>query len=71
VQDFEDIFLLTGGLSPALAYRIVVKGKPYLLRLSMCIDAYADPTGQFAVMRTASDAGIAPASGTPAPKTGF
>jgi aminoglycoside phosphotransferase (APT) family kinase protein len=60
VQEFEDIALLTGGLSPALAYRILVKGKPYLLRLSMRTDAYADPTGQFAVMKTAADAGIAP-----------
>jgi thiamine kinase-like enzyme len=60
VQEFDDISLLTGGLSPALAYRFLVKGKPYLLRLSMRTDAYADPTGQFAVMKTAADAGIAP-----------
>ena len=60
VEDFDAISLLTGGMSPALVYRMVVQGKPYLLRLSMRTDAYADPTRQFAVMKTAADAGIAP-----------
>jgi thiamine kinase-like enzyme len=60
VNEFEDARLLAGGLSSALAYRIVVRGKPYLLRLIMRTDAPADPTRQFTSMRIAAEAGIAP-----------
>lgn len=63
VSEFEDSRLLTGGLSTALVYRIVVQGKPYLLRIIMRTDAMFDPTNQFANMTTAADAGIAPIRG--------
>ena len=33
-NEFEGIRPLTGGLSTALVFRIVVRGTPYLLRLS-------------------------------------
>src|SRR4051812_10347948 len=60
VTEFEEISLLTGGMSTALVYRIVVQGSPYLLRLIMRTDAMADPTRQFATMKAAEEAGIAP-----------
>lgn len=60
VNEFEDIRPLTGGMSSALVFRIVVKGNPYLLRLIMRTDAFSDPTREFECMRIASDAGIAP-----------
>ncbi len=60
VEEFEDIRLLTGGLSTALVFRIVVRGQPYLLRLIMNQAAVYDPTRQFACMKLAYEAGIAP-----------
>jgi len=60
VHEFEDIRLLTGGLTTALVFRIVVRGNPYLLRLIMRTDALGDPTRQFACMKIAAEAGIAP-----------
>ncbi len=65
VTAFEDIRLLTAGLSPALVFRIVVHGCPYLLRLIVSTDAAAGPgsgdqTRHFACMRKAAEAGIAP-----------
>src|SRR5579871_4514460 len=60
VAEFEEIRELTAGLSSALIFRIVVKGKPYLLRVIMRTDAIADPTRQFACMKAGEDAGIAP-----------
>lgn len=60
VSEFEDIKKLTVGLSSALVFRIVVKGKPYLLRIINRTDMMADPTNQFACMKAAADAGLAP-----------
>ena len=65
VTGFEDIRILTGGMSTARVFRIVVAGHPYLLRLIMSTDAAAgpgrgDPTNQFACMTKAAEAGIAP-----------
>jgi aminoglycoside phosphotransferase (APT) family kinase protein len=65
VDLFEDITMLTAGLSSALVFRIVVRGCPYLLRIVMSTDATAGPgqgdqTGHFACMRKAAEAGIAP-----------
>lgn len=60
VEEFEDIRLLTGGLSTALIFRIVVRGNPYLLRVNMRTDAFGDLRGQVACMKNASEAGIAP-----------
>ncbi len=59
VNEFEDISLLTGGLSTALAFRIVVCGNPYLLKI-MRKEVISDPAHEFACLKTASEAGIAP-----------
>ncbi|NPV91938.1 MAG: phosphotransferase [Firmicutes bacterium] len=60
VSEFEDIREMTTGLTSALVFRIVVKGNPYLLRIITRTDAMGDPTRQFACMKAAADAGIAP-----------
>jgi aminoglycoside phosphotransferase (APT) family kinase protein len=65
VAGFEDIRLLTAGLSSALVFRIVVRGCPYLLRVITSTDAAAGPgqgdqTRHFACMREGAEAGIAP-----------
>jgi thiamine kinase-like enzyme len=56
----DEIALLTGGLSPALVYKIVLDGRPYVLRIVMNVDAFNDPVRQYACMTIAADAGIAP-----------
>jgi len=65
VTEFEDIRMLTAGLTSALVFRIIVRRCPYLLRVIMSSDAtpgpgQGDPTHQFACMRKAAEAGIAP-----------
>jgi aminoglycoside phosphotransferase (APT) family kinase protein len=60
VSGFEDIRILTTGLSSALVFRIVVRGTPYLLRIITRTDAMSDATRQFACMKTAAAAGLAP-----------
>ncbi|WP_437730499.1 phosphotransferase [Sorangium sp. So ce1335] len=60
VDEPEDIRRLTGGLSSALVFRIVVKGHPYLLRVITRHDALSDSTRQFGCMKIAAEAGIAP-----------
>src|SRR6266568_7752429 len=56
----ESIIPLTGGRSSALVYRIMVRGKLYLLRLVMEIDQLRDPVRQYICMHIAAEAGIAP-----------
>lgn len=60
VNEYEDIRIITSGLSSALVYRIIVKGNPYLLRIITRTDAMGDPTNQFANMKVAAEAGLAP-----------
>ena len=60
VSEFEDISELTAGLSTALVYKIIVKDKPYMLKIIVRTDATSDPAHWFASMQAASDAGIAP-----------
>lgn len=60
VSEFEDIKELTAGLSSALVFRIVVKGRPYLLRVIVSTEAMHNPTRQFACMKAAAEAGLAP-----------
>jgi len=57
VTEFEDIQVLTGGLTSSLVFRIVVGGDPYLLRIIMRTD---DPTVHYTCMRAAAEAGLAP-----------
>lgn len=65
VAEFEDIQLMTAGMSVAWVFRIVVAGHPYLLRVMLGTETalapgQGDPTRQFACMRIAAEAGIAP-----------
>ena len=60
VTRFENISVLTGGLSSALVFRMVVLGKPYLLRIITRTDAMGDPTIQYACMQAAEQVNIAP-----------
>lgn len=60
VNEFEDIRMMTAGLSSALVFRIVVRGCPYLLRVITRTDAMNEPTRQFACMKSAAAAGLAP-----------
>jgi Ser/Thr protein kinase RdoA (MazF antagonist) len=60
VHEIDDIRPLTGGLSTARVFRIVVRGQPYLLRLTMPGAPAGDPAGQLSSMQTAAEAGIAP-----------
>ncbi len=60
VDTFDDIEPLTAGLSSALIFKIIVKDRPYLLRVIMRTDAMGDPTIQFTCMAPAAEAGLAP-----------
>jgi aminoglycoside phosphotransferase (APT) family kinase protein len=60
VSEFDDMQIVTAGLSSALVFRIVVRGSPYLLRVITRTDAMNDPTRQFACMKSAAAAGLAP-----------
>ena len=57
--EYEEISLLSGGLSTALACKIVVREKPYLLKI-MRTEVISDPAQEFAIIQTAAEAGIAP-----------
>jgi hypothetical protein len=65
VCQLEQLRTMTGGLSKALVFRIVVRDKPYLLRVILSTDVAAGPgqgdqTHHFDVMKVAADAGIGP-----------
>jgi fructose-specific component phosphotransferase system IIB-like protein len=59
VNEYEDIRLLSGGLSSALACKMVVKGKPYLLKI-LRKEMIGDPRHEFDCMQAGAEAGIAP-----------
>lgn len=59
VNQYEELRPLTGGQSSALAFRMMVGGKPYLLKL-MRVEIISDPTQEFACMKSAAETGIAP-----------
>ncbi len=60
VSEFEEIRMLTMSLSSDLAFRFVVGGSPFLLRIITRTDAMNDPTRQFTCMKAAAEAGLAP-----------
>lgn len=65
VSEIEDLRTMTGGLSKALVFRIVVRGNPYLLRVIANTDGAVGPgqgdqTHHFAAMKLAAEAGIGP-----------
>jgi aminoglycoside phosphotransferase (APT) family kinase protein len=57
VNEFEEIRVLAGRPTGALVYRIVVRGTPFLLRLCT---RRGDTAREFACMRSAAEAGLAP-----------
>jgi thiamine kinase-like enzyme len=60
LSTYEDIRELTSGLSNALVLRIVVQGKPFLLKIART-DILSDPTlYYYSCMKSAAEAGIAP-----------
>jgi hypothetical protein len=59
-SEYQDIRQLTLGLSSALIFRIVVLGKPYLLRLITRTDALNDPTHQINCLKAPVEAALAP-----------
>jgi aminoglycoside phosphotransferase (APT) family kinase protein len=58
--EFEDIRMLADGFTSTRVFRIVVRGCPYLLRVCMRTDGRNEPTRQFACMKIAAEAGLAP-----------
>jgi hypothetical protein len=58
--EFEDIRRMGRGLGSGLAFRIVVRGSPFLLRVITRIDEINDPRRQFSCMQAAAEAGLAP-----------
>lgn len=60
VTEFEDIRMITKGHTPALVFRIVVQGSPFLLRIIMRPNAMISPARHFTCMKTAAEAGLAP-----------
>jgi hypothetical protein len=56
VTEFEDIHMIKG-LSQSLVFRIVVRGSPFLLKISM---RTSDPARHYGCMKAAAKAGLAP-----------
>lgn len=56
----DDIRDVTKAPGSELTFRIIVKGSPYLLRIITRINEQTDPARQFACLKAASDAGLAP-----------
>ncbi|MCX7747110.1 MAG: phosphotransferase [Clostridia bacterium] len=59
VNSYDDIKAITTGLSNALTFRIVVKSKPYLMKIART-DELSSPANYYACMKAGSEAGIAP-----------
>jgi aminoglycoside phosphotransferase (APT) family kinase protein len=60
VTRFEDIRVMTKGLSSDLVFRIVVKGSPYMLRIITRVNEQTDPQRQFTCLQAAAEAGLTP-----------
>lgn len=60
VRRFDSIQQITIGLSSALIFKMLLHGKPYLLRVIMRTDAMADPAHYFNSMKIAAEAGLGP-----------
>jgi thiamine kinase-like enzyme len=60
VTELEEIRRMSKGLGSDLVFRIVVHGSPFLLRIMTRIDERNDTRRQFACMKTAAEAGLAP-----------
>ena len=60
VTEFGDIRRITKGRTSALVFRIVVQGRPYLLRIIMMKNSILGPERHFTCLKIAAEAGIAP-----------
>lgn len=58
--DASEVERLTLGLSSADVFRVVVRGRPYVVRKSNNPDPRWEPTAHFAAMRAAAEVGVAP-----------
>ncbi len=58
--EIEDIRPMPAGLGSDLAFRIVVKGSPFLLKIMTRIDERNDPRRIFPAMQAAAEAGLSP-----------
>ncbi len=56
VSEFEDIRMIKD-LASSMVFRIVVRGSPFLLKISL---RTSDPARHYACMKTAAEAGLAP-----------
>ena len=59
VSTYEEIQPLSGGLSSAQAFKIIMRKNPFLLKL-LRKEIISDPANEFACMRASAQAGIAP-----------
>lgn len=59
VDNYDSIEAITIGLSNALTFRIVIKSKPYLMKIAR-IDELSSPENHFAYMKAGAEVGIAP-----------
>ena len=57
VTEFDEIRMMTKGNATSLVFRIVVRGSPFLLKITMRTD---DPTRHYTCMKAAAEAGLAP-----------
>jgi aminoglycoside phosphotransferase (APT) family kinase protein len=61
VSEHDEIRVLSASsFTSALVYRVVVRGRPYLLRVITRTDANTNPTRQFLCMKIAAEAGLSP-----------
>jgi aminoglycoside phosphotransferase (APT) family kinase protein len=60
VTSYEQIHATATGPGSDLIFRIIVKSRPYLLRIIMQINEQTDPQRQFTCLRAAAEAGLAP-----------
>jgi len=60
VSDPDSIQQITEGLSGALVFKMMVQGKPYLLRVITRTDAISDPSFYFDCMKVAAHKEVAP-----------
>lgn len=58
--EYDSLKQIHVGLSTALTYKMVVKSKPYILRVTTRTDAVSDPTHYYKCMMPAAEAGVAP-----------
>ena len=60
MTSYEEIHAAATAPGSDLAFRIVVKSRPYVLRIVMQINEQTDPQRQFACLRAAAEAGLTP-----------